>query len=171
MTKCTFHQFGSSGDVERHDALCILAVNHVNEKIFVVIWFWFMGLLIASCVAIVYRMITYSSADLRIIVLQTRCRMAAPLVLEEIVSRSSLGDWFLLSLLAKNMDGFSFKTVADLYLKELHEQSTRSSSPPYASSLNDEYPELLPRYPSSDPSIKVQPETSFSASSFRPDGL
>lgn len=165
MTKCTFHRFGSSGDVERHDALCLLSVNHVNEKIFIVIWFWFMALVIASTIGIIYRMLTYFSTDLRIIVLQARCRMASPLVLEEIVSRSATGDWFLLSLLAKNMDGFNFKSVADLYLRGLRDLSARTSSPPYADSPL--YPAVLPDY-SDDFEMKVVQPESFSASSFRP---
>ena len=40
MTKCTFHKFGASGEVEKHDALCILPLNIVNEKIYIFIWFW-----------------------------------------------------------------------------------------------------------------------------------
>ena len=31
MTKCTFHKFGTSGEVEKHDALCLLPLNIVNE--------------------------------------------------------------------------------------------------------------------------------------------
>ena len=33
MTKCTFHKFGTSGEVEKHDALCLLPLNIVNEKV------------------------------------------------------------------------------------------------------------------------------------------
>ena len=33
MTKCTFHKFGTSGNIEKHDALCILPLNIVNEKV------------------------------------------------------------------------------------------------------------------------------------------
>ena len=40
MTKCTFHKFGTSGNIEKHDALCILPLNIVNEKIYIFIWFW-----------------------------------------------------------------------------------------------------------------------------------
>ena len=40
MTKCTFHKFGSSGEIEKHDAMCILPLNIVNEKIYIFIWFW-----------------------------------------------------------------------------------------------------------------------------------
>ena len=34
MTKCTFHKFGTSGEIEKHDAMCILPLNIVNEKIY-----------------------------------------------------------------------------------------------------------------------------------------
>ena len=39
MTKCTFHKFGTSGEVEKHDALCLLPLNIVNEvSLFVCFW-------------------------------------------------------------------------------------------------------------------------------------
>ena len=40
MTKCTFHKFGTSGEVEKHDALCLLPLNIVNEVcLFVFVFF------------------------------------------------------------------------------------------------------------------------------------
>ena len=38
--KCTFHKFGTSGEVEKHDALCLLPLNIVNEKVYIFLWFW-----------------------------------------------------------------------------------------------------------------------------------
>ena len=37
MTKCTFHKYGPSGTVTRHDGLCILALNIINEKVGIII--------------------------------------------------------------------------------------------------------------------------------------
>merc|ERR1719394_443689 len=34
LTKYTFHKFGTSGELEKHDALCILPLNIFNEKIY-----------------------------------------------------------------------------------------------------------------------------------------
>ena len=33
MTKCTFHKFGTSGEIEKHDAMCILPLN-IGESCF-----------------------------------------------------------------------------------------------------------------------------------------
>jgi hypothetical protein len=41
MTKCIFHLFGPSGNVMRFDALCIMPMNILNEKIFVFLYFWY----------------------------------------------------------------------------------------------------------------------------------
>lgn len=55
MTKCIFHKFGVSGEVETHDSICILPLNAVNEKIYVFLWFWFMILGVLSAAVLVYR--------------------------------------------------------------------------------------------------------------------
>lgn len=39
MTKCTFNKYGPSGSQQNHDALCILALNNVNEKIYIFVWY------------------------------------------------------------------------------------------------------------------------------------
>ena len=41
MAKCSFHKFGPSGTTERHDGLCVLPLNIINEKIYIFLWFWF----------------------------------------------------------------------------------------------------------------------------------
>lgn len=55
MTKCTIHTFGPAGSVQTHDALCVLPLNVVNEKIFVVLWFWLVFLAGVGLLAVIYR--------------------------------------------------------------------------------------------------------------------
>lgn len=38
LTKCTFHKFGPGGSPQRHDTLCVLALNILNEKIYIFLW-------------------------------------------------------------------------------------------------------------------------------------
>ena len=44
MTKCTLHTYGPSGTVQNHDGLCVLPINIMNEKIYLIVWFMFMAL-------------------------------------------------------------------------------------------------------------------------------
>lgn len=55
LTKCNFHKYGSSGTVQKIDALCILAQNVLNEKIYLFLWIWFLVLAIISIIALVNR--------------------------------------------------------------------------------------------------------------------
>ena len=54
LTKCTFHKYGHSGTLEQHDALCVLAPNIINEKIFVFMWFWLIILAITTVLYLIY---------------------------------------------------------------------------------------------------------------------
>ena len=48
ITKCRFEKFGGSGTIQNFDALCVLGMNIINEKIFVFLWFWFIVLAIIT---------------------------------------------------------------------------------------------------------------------------
>ena len=75
MTKCTFHKFGASGEVEKHDALCILPLNIVNEKIYIFLWFWFLLLGVLSALVVVYRFVIVISPRMRAYLLYIRFRL------------------------------------------------------------------------------------------------
>ena len=74
MTKCDFFTHSSVGQVDvsemdkksdwsvmiwclpqKFDAMCLLPLNIVNEKVFLVLWFWFILLTTCSALALVYR--------------------------------------------------------------------------------------------------------------------
>jgi hypothetical protein len=55
LTKCTFHKFGASGELEKHDALCILPLNIFNEKIYIFLWFWMLSLTALTSIVVFYR--------------------------------------------------------------------------------------------------------------------
>ena len=52
MTKCIYKKFGSSGTIQTHDALCLLPINVINEKIYVFLWFWLIALAALTAVSI-----------------------------------------------------------------------------------------------------------------------
>ena len=65
VTKCTFQNNGASGTVTKHDGLCVLALNIINEKVYVFLWFWFVGVAIMSALAIIYRTVVIMVPSLR----------------------------------------------------------------------------------------------------------
>jgi hypothetical protein len=43
VTKCEFRMFGPSKSIVKYDYICILPVNAVNEKIYIIIWYKFLA--------------------------------------------------------------------------------------------------------------------------------
>lgn len=55
LTKCIFHKYGASGSIQKHDSLCLLPLNIVNEKTYIFIWFWYVILLVLLIGLLIYR--------------------------------------------------------------------------------------------------------------------
>ena len=123
MTKCTFHKFGASGEVEKHDALCILPLNIVNEKIYIFLWFWFALLATLSILVILYRIIIIVSPKMRAYLLFVRFRLIKRDIIYTIVKKSKMGDWFLFYMLGQNVDNIIFKEVMHELARKLGHQS------------------------------------------------
>jgi len=115
LTKCTFHRYGSSGDVQKHDAMCILPINIINEKIYIFLWFWFYFLAIVTSFVIIYRGVLWFWPQTRVKVLRNRARLCCPEYLDIVLKNCKMGDWFLLDLLCKNMEAINYRDmIADL---------------------------------------------------------
>jgi len=111
MTKCTFHRYGSSGDVQRHDALCILPLNIINEKIYIFLWFWFIAVAVVSGFILVYRLVIIFFPHMRYVTLRSRARLTDRYHVRLVTDQAKIGDWFLLYLLCKNMDPINFREL------------------------------------------------------------
>ncbi|RWS05636.1 Innexin inx2-like protein [Dinothrombium tinctorium] len=122
MTKCTFHRFGSSGDVMKYDALCLLPLNIINEKIYIFLWFWMVLLAIVSGIIVVYRVIIIFFPHVRYVTLRSRARLTDRYHLRLVMDLSKMGDWFVLYLLCKNVDPLNFRELMQELAKELSEE-------------------------------------------------
>lgn len=74
MTKCIFHKYGASGSIQKHDALCVLALNILNEKIYIFLWFWFLILAALSACAILYSALVVMMPTTREAIIKRRFR-------------------------------------------------------------------------------------------------
>jgi len=123
VTKCTFHKYGPSGSIQTHDGLCVLPLNIINEKIYVFMWLWFVLLSSITAIFLLYRVAVLLGPGIRVALLQARTgRGVTREKIEDILEEPGLsyservGDFFLLYLVAKNVDEVSMKEL----LLELH---------------------------------------------------
>ena len=65
VAKCVFRKYGISGTVETHDALCVLPLNILNEKIYIFLWFWLVAMLIFTSLSFAFHLALLCSAQLR----------------------------------------------------------------------------------------------------------
>lgn len=125
VTKCTFHKYGPSGTIQKHDSLCVLPLNIVNEKTYIVIWFWFMILATLLTLLILYRIAIIALPSLRPKLLWAKNRMVDRDVANALTKKTDLGDWWVVYMLAKNMDPIIFKEVITELAKKLEVRSSQ----------------------------------------------
>ncbi|KAG5680663.1 hypothetical protein PVAND_010157 [Polypedilum vanderplanki] len=111
MTKCIFHKYGASGTIQRHDSLCLLPLNIVNEKTYIFIWFWFFTLLILLLLLLVYRLLIIFVPEFRSRVLVNRNRMVPKEITQSIASKVDLGDFWIIYMLGQNLDPIIYRDV------------------------------------------------------------
>ena len=115
VTKCTFHNFGPSGTVQKFDGLCVLPLNVVNEKIYVFLWFWFIFLALITGLALLYRVAVISCTQARMYLLRAQARHAPRNDVECVAQKCQIGDWFVLLMLGKNINPLVYKElISDL---------------------------------------------------------
>ncbi len=134
VTKCTFTKYGPSGTVQTHDAICVLPINIVNEKIYVVMWFWLVVLSALTVVSLLYHIFFMITPAATKMYLGARAMNQRELGLDEIARHCELGDWKLLYLLGRNMEpvvlGEFLRELADV-LEERRKTKRRAPSGDY----------------------------------------
>lgn len=118
VAKCTFNKFGPSGTIQKLDGLCILPLNIVNEKIYVLMWFWFLFVAFVSSLNMMYRVAVLFMPKFRLMLLLSRSRLANSEDVRSISSKFQIGDWFVLYQLSKSIEPLIFKEIiSDLVAK------------------------------------------------------
>ncbi|KAM3959195.1 innexin 4 [Aphomia sociella] len=119
LTKCYFRKYGPSGSLQLRDRLCVLPLNIVNEKIFVILWFWLIILAFVSALAVIFRFLVFTLAPLRTFMILGQLRYVKRKTVSKIIKRIGYGDWFILYSLGKNMNPLIYKELVIELSKEL----------------------------------------------------
>lgn len=113
VAKCEFLKFGHSGSAQKYDALCLLPLNILNEKLFAFFWCWFLGLTLVSGLNICYRIFTILCRSYRIHIL---ARYAGHLKISKIRQASNnanIGDWYLLYKVGRTINPILFRELIE----------------------------------------------------------
>lgn len=119
VTKCIFYKYGASGTIQKHDSLCILPLNIVNEKTYIFIWFWFIILATMLLGLLIYRAMIIFMPSFRIRLLNTINRLVPREAAEAIGQKTDLGDWWVIYMLGGNLDPPIFKDVVAELAKQI----------------------------------------------------
>ena len=155
----------------------MLPLNIVNEKIYLVLWVWYIILCVLSGLAVVYRLICILCLDLRTwmiwrpqrqwVNIGRFCRNKPVGTLKSVRFNLNLikyGDWFLLRQMTKNVDEETFDEFLELLYKDGNLAEDYETKKPIRA---DWLKSRLPRTPTlysdsgvSDPSLHTE-ETDF----------
>nr|XP_023029033.1 innexin inx1-like [Leptinotarsa decemlineata] len=124
VTKCIFHKYGASGTIQKHDSMCILPLNIVNEKTYIFIWFWFMILATMLTVLIIYRIIIIACPSMRPRILHAKNRSIPIEACRSLCSKVDLGDWWILLMLGTNMDSIIYRELISELVKKIEPTSS-----------------------------------------------
>ncbi|KAJ8959020.1 hypothetical protein NQ318_022273 [Aromia moschata] len=111
VTKCTFHKFGPSGTRQNFDGLCILPLNILNEKFFLILWYWLFLLLFVSFCALIYRALFLFVPKFRVYLLRAQTRSFERGMAQTVVDNISYGDFFVLYKIGKNLNPIMYKEL------------------------------------------------------------
>ena len=113
LAKCDYHKYGPSGSIEIKDALCLLSLNIINEKIFAFIWIWFILLLMISGLNLMYRLLCVLNKTFRIKTLKSMAMSLSYSQINRASRDGRIGEWFILTQLGRNYDNVIFKEMME----------------------------------------------------------
>jgi len=109
VSTCNYHRWGRAGGQETKNAICILSLNMINDKVFAVLWFWHCILIIAGIIRLVTRTIQFSSSSIRFFLMKTQMhrylsKNKHAKHIQHYLVHCSIGDWFVLYQMNKNIN-------------------------------------------------------------------
>lgn len=147
VTKCRFYKYGPSGGMQQHDALCVMALNIINEKIYVFLWYWFIILSVITGLGLVWRILTMvlharSTVFNKFVFLSACPGKYNPWNVLTVTHEYHFGDWLFLYYIAKNLDNYVFKDLLQQLAEDMQAKRRARSGPV---SLEEEPLTSMPR--------------------------
>ena len=106
---CYYSRYGMGGGHDSRHAMCILGHNMVNDKVFLLVWIWYCFLITIGCVRVSTRSAQVCSSKIRFFLVKMRMdkyfrRNAHIKHIKHYILDCSIGDWFVLYQMSKNLN-------------------------------------------------------------------
>jgi len=131
VTSCQFPSGALTGNLNVDHAMCVLSLNIINDKIFLLEWIWFYILALATTASLISSAILVVLPHSRKFWLKQKTRMWSENdreVIEHIMDRCYVGDWFVLHLLSKNTNLYIYKRIIKALANVLRERKVSNTS-------------------------------------------
>lgn len=131
LVSCNVNQVGAGGGDDRTNAICILSQNIVNEKIYLIIWFAMVALMLISILNFLFRISTLIFEEVRKTILLQKVGWTTDSRLKDsvdvILCHCHVGDWFVLNQLSSNVTHYFFRNLLKSLKTELARKPKVSS--------------------------------------------
>lgn len=119
VASCNYWKIGDSGSVVNVDLMCSLTLNAINDKIFLVLYFWFLLMAIMTIFAAIFRALVLVFPFVRLSMLMSGMKSISGF--ERVFRVFHIGDWFLLYQIKKNINPRIFTEI-------MHELAAKTNS-------------------------------------------
>jgi len=131
---CNYQRYGRGGGQETKNALCVLSLNMINDKVFAILWVWHCILIFAGINRILTRSVQISSSRIRFFLMKMMMHRylsnnTHTKHIHHYVVNCSIGDWFVLYQMSKNMNKRFFAEFLSLLSLKVNPDPDVSSDP------------------------------------------
>ena len=114
VVNCVSKFAGTTGAIDERSIICILGQNVMNQKIYLVLWFWFMVLFSVSGCMIVYRSLTFGIPSFQRMTIQSFIKSRDDRAVQALkLDYEHIGNWFVLGQIGRNSTPYNFRTFLD----------------------------------------------------------
>ena len=110
IVSCAVTTYGVNGEADTKSHICLLGQNIMNQKIFLVLWLWFVVLFSVSACHIIYRLTTFLVPDFQARAIKGHMRTKDDAAVKKLqFGFDHIGNWFLLTQIGSNSNPYAFR--------------------------------------------------------------
>merc|ERR1719483_147300 len=134
VATCNYMRYGRGGGLDSRLALCILGLNIINDKVFLILWYWHGVLIVAGIVRVITRSLQLMSSSVRHYLMEMTMNHYLnnnkhTKHIQHYVTNCSIGDWFILYQMNKNMNKRIFAEFLALLSMKVNPDPYLSADP------------------------------------------